>query len=154
MGGLDIFTTLYRQDPRWRLHIRGQHENQAYDPINFEHYLKSRGIESVVTLYGFQEDMNQWYENIDILLHPGQKEGFCYAIAEAMAKGIPVVANDFYGSEDIWDEGFIYQTHQDAINKIIYLQGDTRSKPGIRQYIKDNYSLERYLKETDEYIGL
>src|SRR3990167_716535 len=110
MGGLDIFTTLYRQDPRWRLHIRGQFENQTYDPINWNHYLKSRGIKNVVTLYPHQEDMNQWYENIDILLHPGMKEAFCYAVAEAMAKGIQVVVNDFYGSKDIWVPGSIYQT--------------------------------------------
>ena len=153
MGGLDIFTTLYRQDPRWRLHIRGQFENQTYDPINWNHYLESREIKNVVTLYPHQEDMNQWYENIDILLHPGMKEAFCYAVAEAMAKGIPAVVNDFYGSQDIW-EGLVglYQTHNEAIK--LFEQKDKFVPEQVRRALSEKYSLERQLKETDEYLGL
>lgn len=154
MGGLDIFTALYRQDPRWRLHIRGQHENQAYDPINFEYYLESRGIKDVVTLYESVPDINLWLENIDILLHPGQKEAFCYAVAEAMAKGIPVVVNDFYGSKDIWSD-YCYQTHEEAIERINSIINPKYGSVPTRhrQFIQDNYSLERQLKETDEYLG-
>ena len=154
MGGLDIFTSLYRQDNRWRLHIRGQHENQAYDPTNFEYYLESRGIKDVVTLYPWTDDMNQWYENIDILLHPGQKEAFCYAVAEAMSKGIPAVINDFYGSKDIWPG--VYQTHEEAIEAILKAQQllTEEGKQFFRKYIEKVYSLERQLKETDEFLGL
>ena len=152
MAGLDIFTTLYRQDNRWRFHIRGQHEEGTdYWKIMYEYYLDSRGIREAVTLYSQLENMNSWYENIDILLHPGMKEGFCYAIGEAMAKGIPAVINDFYGSEDIW-KGFTYQTHEQVINII-----NTRlfaNPEANRNFIKSIYSLERQLKETDEWLGI
>lgn len=33
MAGLDIFTSLYQKDNRWRLHIRGQHEKGEYWPL-------------------------------------------------------------------------------------------------------------------------
>lgn len=148
MAGLDIFTTLFKTDNRWRLHIRGQHEPGEYWPVMYDHYLESRGIKLSVTLYPPQEDMNQWLENIDILLHPGMKEAFCYAVAEAMAKGIPVVVNDFYGSKDIWPN--TYQTHEEAIREI---RGITEIREENRQFIQDNYSLDRQLKETDEYLG-
>lgn len=151
MGGLDIFTTLYRQDPRWRLHIRGQHENQSYDPINFKHYLESRGIDDAVTIYAPMMDMNQFYEEIDILLHPGQKEAFCYAVGEAMAKNIWPVVNEFFGSKDIWPDSILYQTHDQAIKLV---KRSLNVKGEFRQYIQENYSLERYLKETDEYLGI
>ncbi|MGH2613355.1 MAG: glycosyltransferase [Rhabdochlamydiaceae bacterium] len=149
-GGLDIFTTLYQKDKRWRLHLRGQHENSMYDPVNFDYYLESRGIKDVVTHYSRVEDMNTWYENIDILLHPGQKEAFCYAIGEAMAKGIPCVINDFYGSHAIWPNGHLYKTHEEAINKI----KSAIPNSTIRKYIEDNYSLDRMIKEMDEWIGI
>ena len=152
MGGLDIFTTLYRQDSRWRLHVRGQHENGTYDPVNWDYYLESRGIKDVVTLYPHQESINDWLENIDILLHPGQKEGFCYAVGEAMAKGIAVVINDFYGSRDIWPYHMTYQTHNEAIERIKNFQSDNWTIN--RQYIQDNYSLERQLAETDQFLGI
>lgn len=152
MAGLDIFTTLYRQDNRWRLHIRGQHERGEYWPVMYNYYLESRGIKDVVTLYGPQEDMNAWYENIDILLHPGQKEAFCYAVAEAMAKGIPAVVNDFYGRRDIWPIKSVYQTHEEAVRMI---SGASIFKgQSCREIIEQDYSLERYLKETDEWIGI
>lgn len=156
MGGLDIFTTLYRQDPRWRLHIRGQHEGGTeYWRIMYEHYLESRGIQNAVTLYEQYLDMNDFYENIDILLHPGMKEAFCYAVAEAMAKGIPVVVNDFYGSFAIWSDLDLYQTHEEAVNKIRKIR-EVREMGDIRDYriwIEKFYSLERQLKETDEWLG-
>lgn len=159
MAGLDIFTTLYRQDNRWRLHIRGQHEGgNEYWKLMYEYYLKSRGIEEVVTLYAPTDHMNEWYEQIDILLHPGMKEAFCYAVGEAMAKGIPAVVNDFYGSKDIWgpkkvpnDGPEIYQTHEEAVG---YLKHIKLLPKFYRGFIENHYSLERYFKETDEVLGL
>lgn len=149
MAGLDIFTSLYRQDNRWRLHIRGQHEAGEYWKVMYEHYLESRDIKDVVTLYPRVEDMNQWYENIDILLHPGMKEAFCYAVGEAMAKGIKVVCNEFYGSKDIWPNGILYQTHEAALLMI-----RTHLQVNNRKIIFEDYSLEKQLKETDQFIGI
>lgn len=151
MGGLDIFTSLYQEDNRWRLHIRGQHEGGTdYWRLMHEYYLKSRGIEDVVTLYAHTDDMNAWYENIDMLLHPGMKEAFCYAIGEAMAKGIPAIANDFLGSHDIWPLGHLYKTHEEAIISIkSAIPNET-----IRRYIKEKYDMKRMLKEFDEYLQI
>jgi len=160
MGGLDIFTTLSRKDPRWRLHIRGQHENGEYWPRMYEHYLDSRGIRDKVTLYPPVDDMNLWYEKIDYLLHPGMKEAFCYAVGEAMAKGIKPVVNNFLGSEDIWDGEFTYNTHSEAVIRFLNKVGEDRLarkiKPNIlyRQYIEKNYDVKRQLQETDEWLGL
>lgn len=148
MGGLDIFTSLYELDKRWRLHIRGQHENGMYDPANWDYYLQSRRIQDVVTLYPPIGDMNQWYENIDILLHPGQKEAFCYAIAEATAKDIPVIANDFLGSHDIWPTEMLYQTHAEAVEKIVC---QPRSK---RDFLLKHYTNERMFAQMDSFLGV
>ena len=152
MAGLDIFYSLHKMNPKWRLHIRGQHEggNEFWKQM-YDYYIESRELQGVVTLYGHVEDMNEWYENIDILLHPGMKEAFCYAIGEAMAKGIRPVINNFYGSKDIWPEEYIYDSHQQAVGKV-YLR---KSEPiKYREYIEDRYSLERMLNEFDNLLGL
>lgn len=151
MGGLDIFTTLYRQDPRWRLHIRGQHEGGTkYWEKMYEHYIDSRGIKDAVTLYGPYLDMNDFYENIDVLLHPGMKEGFCYAVGEAMAKNIPVVVNEFYGSRAIWRHEDLYQTHTQAIEMIKNLRQDTT----CRKYIETAHNMKDMLEAYDRLLGL
>lgn len=154
MAGLDIFTTLYRSDNRWRLHIRGQHEggNEFWKSM-YDHYLESRGIENVVTLYPQVPDMNEWYEQIDILLHPGMKEAFCYAVGESLAKGIPVVVNEFMGSRDIWSMAYLYQLHEEAVSAVKAWNIVDPEPEYHRKYIQSNYSLERMLKEFDEYLG-
>lgn len=156
MGGLDIFTSLYQNDSRWRLHIRGQHEGGTdYWRLMYEHYLKSRGIEDVVTLYAHTDDMNAWYENIDILLHPGMKEAFCYAVGEAMAKGIPAVINNFMGSENIWGGlGLIYDTHEEAIIHIKYNYENGTHRQIERDGIEKEFNMDYMLKEFDEYLQI
>lgn len=151
MGGLDIFTTLYRKDPHWRLHIRGQHEGGEYWKVMYEHYLDSRGIRDAVTLYGSVEDMNEWYEGIDYLLHPGMKEAFCYAVGEAAAKGIKPIVNNFYGSDDIWPSDWRYNTHEEAVK--MFARG-VKPNNDYRMFIRDNYNNERMFKEIDELLGL
>lgn len=157
MAGLDIFTSLYQKDNRWRLHIRGQHEggNDFWKEM-YEYYLDSRGIRDVVTLYPYQDPMNDWYENIDILLHPGMKEAFCYAVGEAMAKGIPVVVNDFMGSHDIWPHWAIYQTNEQAVTAIKHLETIGRQEwgPKTRDFIESTYSLSQMLTELDVYLNI
>ena len=150
MGGLDIFTTLAKQDKRWRLHIRGDHEAGEFNKVMYDHYLESRGITDRVTLYSQVDDMDRWYENIDILLHPGMKEAFCYAVAEAMAKGLKVVCNNFYGAEAIWPKWILYDTHQEAVEKILAepLKFDNR------KFIEEKYNCTRQFKETDEFLAV
>ena len=154
MGGLDIFATLAKRDERWRLHIRGQHEGGDYNPVMFNHYLESRGIKDRVTLYEHVEDMNQWYENIDYLLHPGMKEAFCYAIGEAAAKGIKPVVNNFYGADAIWPKEWMYNTHEEAVKRFYMPGNHVVPIADYRAFIIDNYSNERMFKEIDEYLGL
>ena len=149
MGGLDIFATLAKKDSRWRLHIRGQHEAGQFNPMMFDHYLRSRDIQDKVTLYGPVNDMNEWYEGIDVLLHPGMKEAFCYAVAESLAKEIPVVINDFYGSDRIWADWMRYDTHERAVEMIeLMVSGGSHS----RSYVEKNYSLNKMLAAFDEVL--
>lgn len=153
MGGLDIFSQLYRRDSRWKLHIRGQHEPGEYNPIMFTHYLESRDIRDAVTLYPPQDDMNLWYEKIDYLLHPGMKEAYCYAIGEAMAKGIKPIINNFYGAKDIW-KGLdsIYNTHAEAVQQFAW---GKPIKPSMlyRDYIAEHHNVTTMLKEFDKLLG-
>lgn len=151
MGGLDIFTQLYRRNDKWRLHIRGQHEGGEYWPVMYDHYLESRGIKDAVTLYQPQDDMNEWYEKIDILLHPGMKETFSYATAEAMSKGIPAIVNEFYGSRDIWPGNMLYQTHSEAI-KMIESVHKMKVNKELREWIKNNYPQEKMNREYDKLL--
>ena len=157
MGGLDIFRILAKSDPRWHLHIRGQHEPGQYNPVMYEHYIESRQLKDRVTLWGSFGEMNEFYEKLDYLLHPGMKESFCYAVAEAMCKGIKPVVNHFYGAcadipdqENIWGHWMLYDDHSEAVKMF---DGDIEPEK-YRNIIKEHYPLDRMLKEIDEWIGI
>ena len=151
MNGLDIFYRLWKRDNRWKLHIRGQHEPGQYWPIMYDYFLESRGIKDAVTLYAHTDDMNSWYNKIDILLHPGMKEAFSYAVGEAMMKGIPVVVNDFYGSHDIWPQSVLYKDSSEAVKRIESLYGMGRQYE-IRKWVKDNYSNSKMFEQMDKLL--
>ncbi len=150
MMGLDIFHRLWKKDKRWRLHIRGQHEggNDFWKKM-YDYYIESRELHDAVILYSPVEDMNSWYEQIDILLHPGMKEAFCYAVGEALAKGIKVVCNDFYGSRNIWPHSILYKDSDEAI-KMIMTKKDHETPEWFRSYSPD---LKLMLKEYDDLLA-
>lgn len=154
MAGLDIFTQLHRKDRRWKLHIRGQHEAGDYWPVMYNHYLDSRHIRDSVTLYPQLASMQVFYNQIDILLHPGMKEAFSYATAEAMACGIPPVVNEFFGSRDIWPPAMLYQTHDEAVSQI-EMQHEILYEPdaGARAFIEKTYSLKQMTDAVDILLG-
>lgn len=150
MAGLDIFTSVFKRDSRYRLHIRGQHEPGEFNPVMFNHYLKSRGISEAVTLYNRLEDVNSFYDGIDILLHPGMKEAYCYAVGEAMAKGIRPVINEFYGARDIWRHEDLYKTHEEAVQKILHPPVDYIDP---RLYIEQTHNMKSMLAAFDRILG-
>lgn len=149
IGGLNIFAMLAKQDPRWKLHIRGQHEPGEYYPVYYEHFLKSRNLEKRVTLDAEYLNMNDFYDKLDYLLHPGLKETFCYGVGEAMAKGIKPVINTFYGSEDIWDRKYRFYDYEEAVSMF---NGEFNPLE-YRNYIKEHYNADRMYQEFDELLG-
>lgn len=154
--GLDIFHLLYQKDNRWRLHIRGQHEGGTeYWKVMYDYYIESRGLKDAVTLYASVADMSIWYENIDYLLHPGMKEAFCYAVGEAMAKGIKPVVNNFYGAKEIWYDEILYNNSQEALRMFNNGHPGNQIKPNTlyRDYIKEHYDIKRMLSDYDSLLG-
>lgn len=148
--GLGIFTALYNLDKRYHLHLRGQHEPGDYYPHLFNHFVSSRGITGAYTLYGYQNTMSQWYQNIDILLHPSLKETYCYAVAEASAMGTPVVCNNFPGAGAIWPKEWLYNNPVEAVEKI---RNESKwNMFNIRAYMEEHHDIKRMLTELDKLL--
>lgn len=59
-----------------------------------EQLIEENGLQNRVRLDGFVSDIKGFLEQLDIFVFPSESEGFGYAIAEAMAAGLPVVAFD------------------------------------------------------------
>lgn len=153
MEGLFIFASLVQQVPNrnWHLHWRGQYADHGrYMKVAVEHFIKSRGLEDKVTLYPPVNNMNEWLESMNYIINPSIKEAFSYAVAEAMAKGIKPIVNNWYGADEIWPKKYLYNTYRDAINHTF----TWINSPEYRSFIEENYDLKRMLNDFDKLLGL
>jgi glycosyltransferase involved in cell wall biosynthesis len=62
------------------------------------------GLESAVTLAGFQPDMRPWYGAADIVALPSHSEGSPNALLEAMSAGLPIAATRAGGAPEIAED--------------------------------------------------
>lgn len=66
---------------------------------------RALGITDAVRMLGFVEEMRRFYASLDVFVLPSLWEGFGYALVEAMAASVPVVAFDVSSNPEILDDG-------------------------------------------------
>jgi glycosyltransferase involved in cell wall biosynthesis len=65
--------------------------------VEIETQARAAGIEDHVLLVGQQTDVPAWLASFDVFALPSLFEGLCYAVLEAQAAGVPVVATPVGG---------------------------------------------------------
>jgi glycosyltransferase involved in cell wall biosynthesis len=69
-------------------------------------YVKENNFERNVEFLGWQNNINEFFLNSDIFILSSNREGFPYALIEAMSFGLPVVCTDTpYGPKEILEDG-------------------------------------------------
>ena len=99
-----------------------------------------------------QEELSQWYSQMDIVLMPSRSEGFGLTAIEAMAHGCVMVASDVGGLPEVVRDGICGLLHRtedvaDMAAKISTLIGDETLYTQLRtQSLVEvgKYSFERY----------
>ena len=70
-----------------------------------ERLAQERGLAHRVLFPGYQEDIGAWYQMADIAVASSRKEGLPFNIIESMYTGLPVVASDVKGHQDLITDG-------------------------------------------------
>lgn len=99
-------------------------ERQVCD-LNLSAYVEFVGRQA-------QENLQDYYDGIDILLMPSRSEGFGLTAIEGMARGCVIVASDVGGLSEVVLDGKVGVLHKnedifDIVNKVISLIGDRKS---------------------------
>ncbi len=120
------------------------------------------GLRSEVHLLGKKnkEEIADELNNADVFLHPAISEGFCNAVIEAQAMGVPVIASDAGGlPENIADgeTGFVVPMWDvEAIaDKVTWLWNNqaaiaTMGAAGIER-VKNNFTAENQIKQFADF---
>ena len=99
-----------------------------------------------------QEELWQWYTQMDIVLMPSRSEGFGLTAIEAMAHGCVMVASDVGGLPEVVRDGICGLLHRtedvaDMASKVCSLIGDEALYAQLRAQSLvevERYSFERY----------
>jgi Glycosyltransferase len=67
--------------------------------------VKEHGLEDVIAIMGFRNDVPDILSCSDIFVLPSLNEGFPFSIVEAMAAGLPVIATDVGGNAEAVIDG-------------------------------------------------
>ena len=123
--------------PPLRLHIFG--DGDATYISELKTFLHEKGLEELVTFHGKvpQDELIQYYDRSQIMLVPSLwQEPFGLVVAEAMARGLPVIASNVGGPSEII-------THEK--NGLLVEAGDERALAlAISQLIKDPDKRQRF----------
>lgn len=95
--GMDVFldaipAILIRHPDAHAVIVGGPHETEPRYPDELQARVQALGIGRAVTFAGFQSNVPEWMQAMDIVVHASDHEPFGIVVLEAMALGKPVVA--------------------------------------------------------------
>lgn len=147
---LQVALKLKQIDSRYKIHWLGQRSDSNWEYAYFDEFIEHHGLNIEFTnilLDGITVD--DFLEGKNYLLHGSIKEGFSYATAEAMAKGIKPVIHRFFGADDLWP-GMTWDSIDQAIEM---LTNDEYDSSSYRQYLIDHrYILPLMMEDLDKII--
>jgi glycosyltransferase involved in cell wall biosynthesis len=97
----DVLPELLQSHPNIKVVMFGQ------GPLQQEicQRIESSGLRFKVKLVGFREDIPRIMPNLDLLVHPAEKEGLGVSLLQAAAAGVPLVASAAGGIPEIVRHG-------------------------------------------------
>jgi glycosyltransferase involved in cell wall biosynthesis len=75
------------------------------DLAEYKKYTANLGIDTTVSFHGRQSGLPAWYAAATLFVLPSRREGMSNALMEAMLSGLPCVATDISGSQDLIRSG-------------------------------------------------
>lgn len=136
---LQIIKKLSLIDPEWKLHIVGDWSNEHWFKGYISYIIGEMKLQDNVSIQYRVPDVNEFLDNMDYSLSTSHKEAFSLITAESMAKGLKPVIHNWQGSRDIWDDRWIFNTIDEAVEMFL---GDYNSKE-YREFVS------RYDKHTE-----
>ena len=108
-----------------------------------------KGVENMVFFDGLikHEKIDEWYDSLDIYVHPSLLEGMSRAILEAMNRGLPCIANDCGGNFEVIHSDLLVDKKKDVARQI----ADLIQKLTNEEYYNSmcNYSYELIKQSFD-----
>lgn len=158
--GFDIlFNAFSELDDRFILFIIGIPGEMQIDVLN---YAAEFGIDkNKIFMPGYVENIWEYYKAMDIFLLPSRSEGFSLALLEAGAVGLPVIASNIPGNDEIIVDGktgllFEIEKPKELKEAIIKLAADEILMKNISENLKaevmNKFLINNYADRLEEFL--
>jgi glycosyltransferase involved in cell wall biosynthesis len=127
---IDAMALLRRSHPNAHcVVVGGAHDLEAGYVGDVERQVATLGLEPHVTFTGFQANVHDWMQAMDIVVHASDREPFGIVVIEAMALGKPVIAGL---------EGGPCEIVTDGVDGLLVPYGDSAAlAAALRRYLDD-----------------
>jgi len=152
---VDAMEKVVEENKDVKLVIVGEGEKRK----ELEEKIEKKHLREHIELAGKVPDVNDYLQAADAYVMSSLWEGFPVVLLEACATGLPIVATDVGGNDELikGDYGTLLEpkdteTLAREINKIIDLSEEEREKLGekARETIKRNFSIEKMVKDYEK----
>mgnify|MGYP001428070175 CR=1 FL=1 len=127
--------------------------------IELQKLSRELGIGDLVIFTGWRRDLDRIYADVDVLVNTSINEGTPYAIIEAMAARVPVVATSVGGVPDIINSEMTgYLVSPDDVNSLVdaihcALKTPDAMLDAAQSYVLENHDLERMINRTVDFYS-
>lgn len=148
---LQVALKLQKINPLYKIHWLGQRSDSNWEYAYFDEFVEHHKLNIEFTnILNDGSTVDDFLEGKNYLLHGSVKEGFSYATAEAMAKGIKPVVHRFYGADKLWP-GMTWDSIDEAVAMIT---GGDYNSVSYRQYLGNHgYTLPQMMQKFDAIIN-
>jgi len=157
-GQKDPFTFLKIADGVIKQHHNVQFiyigEGDLHKPM--AEWIKQKGLADKIHLWGFREDAPFIVGLFDIYLSTALYEGMPYSVIEAMRAGVPIIATDVVGNNEIVEDGkngllFKPGCVEMAVNNILkQLCEGMINRDNVIRTFQEKFSLDKMM---EKYVG-
>lgn len=138
-----LIDVMKKLDPRFELHLAGDGELRT----ELESYAESIGVNDRVYFHGQVNDIPSFLHSLDLYVQSSNWEGFGLAVVEAMAAGLPCLATNVNGLNNVLDQQYLFEVGD--IKRLNNLILEISSSPEKYQQAS-NYSVKQCHKFSIE----
>lgn len=143
------FSSVLERIPKSHLVLIGDGENRE----ELEQEAIARGIEDQVTFMGelSRDEVYSALHHFDVFVMPSLWEGFCNAVVEAMAAGLPILCSDISTLREVVGDTALYADPEDpsdmarAMIELLRMDASTRKQLGekARERATERFAIDR-----------
>ncbi|MBT2718161.1 glycosyltransferase family 4 protein [Bacillus sp. ISL-57] len=152
---IKIIEGLLKENPKIKYTYVG--DGKFYKEI--VEYVKSKGLDNNIILPGFMDRPYEVLKYADLFLLTSLYEGLPYALIEAMAFKVPLLASNVTGNNELTIDdynGFLYNLNniKEGKSKLNLLINDRnkllKMSKNADQYFLDNFTIEKMIQSYDK----